>query len=86
MFDPRLRGNRHPWPVGSTILAVMTRALTLPVARAAAAIRRIVGAPDYERYVEHVRRCHPGVAPLAREAYLRDALARRYDRPGSRCC
>jgi uncharacterized short protein YbdD (DUF466 family) len=56
------------------------------LARAACVIRRVIGAPDYERYVAHVRRAHPEVAPISREAFARDALARRYDRPGSRCC
>jgi uncharacterized short protein YbdD (DUF466 family) len=49
-------------------------------------IRRIIGAPDYERYLAHVAHRHPSDAPLSREDFARDALARRYDRPGSRCC
>jgi uncharacterized short protein YbdD (DUF466 family) len=65
---------------------VIIRRLAFSLARSAAVLRRVLGAPDYERYLEHVRRRHPGLAPLSREAYLRDALARRYDRPGSRCC
>jgi uncharacterized short protein YbdD (DUF466 family) len=51
-----------------------------------ALLRRIIGAPDYESYLVHVRRHHPQDTPLTREAFARDALARRYDRPGSRCC
>lgn len=54
--------------------------------RAAAVLRRVIGAPDYERYLAHVARRHPGDIPLSRDAFARDALARRYDRPGSRCC
>lgn len=54
--------------------------------RAAWAVRRVIGAPDYERYVAHVRNAHPGTAPLSRDAFARDVLARRYERPGSRCC
>jgi uncharacterized short protein YbdD (DUF466 family) len=49
-------------------------------------LRRIIGAPDYERYLAHVAARHPETTPLSREAFARDALARRYDRPGSRCC
>jgi uncharacterized short protein YbdD (DUF466 family) len=49
-------------------------------------LRRIIGAPDYERYLEHVASRHPGATPLSREAFARDVLARRYERPGSRCC
>jgi uncharacterized short protein YbdD (DUF466 family) len=51
-----------------------------------ALIRRIIGAPDYEGYLAHVATRHPGTTPLSREAFARDALARRYERPGSRCC
>ena len=54
--------------------------------RVAAVVRRIIGAPDYESYVAHVTLRHPGCEPLGREEFARDALARRYDRPGSRCC
>jgi uncharacterized short protein YbdD (DUF466 family) len=54
--------------------------------RLALVVRRVIGAPDYERYVAHVRRAHPGATPLSREAFARDVLARRYERPGSRCC
>jgi len=49
-------------------------------------LRRIIGAPDYERYLAHVASRHPGVTPLSRDAFARDVLARRYERPGSRCC
>ena len=54
--------------------------------RAASVVRRVIGAPDYERYLAHVTRCHPTATPLSRDEFARDALARRYDRPGSRCC
>ena len=49
-------------------------------------LRRIIGAPDYESYLAHLAARHPDVTPLSREAFARDALARRYDQPGSRCC
>ena len=62
-----------------TALAALAR-------RAARVVRLVIGAPDYERYLAHVARRHPGETPLSRDAHARDALARRYDRPGSRCC
>ena len=65
----------------SAFSALLTRAQ-----HAGAVIRRIIGAPDYDRYLLHVTRRHPGTTPLTREEFARDALARRYDRPGSRCC
>jgi uncharacterized short protein YbdD (DUF466 family) len=49
-------------------------------------LRRIIGAPDHESYLEHMRMHHPERVPLSREAFAREALSRRYDRPGSRCC
>jgi uncharacterized short protein YbdD (DUF466 family) len=54
--------------------------------RVALVVRRVIGVPDYARYVAHVHRAHPGAVPLSLEAFTRDALARRYERPGSRCC
>jgi len=54
--------------------------------RAASVLRRVIGAPDYERYLAHVAHAHPRATPLSREEFARDALSRRYDRPGSRCC
>ena len=54
--------------------------------RAAEAVRRIIGVPDYERYVAHVRECHAGVAPMTREEFEKARLEDKYNRPGQRCC
>ena len=62
------------------------RAVVDFVHRAATVLRTVIGAPDYERYLAHVAQRHPGCVPLTRDEFARDALARRYDRPGSRCC
>lgn len=56
------------------------------VERIARVIRQVIGVPDYETYLAHAHRCHPGAVPMTREAFAADALARRYERPGSRCC
>jgi uncharacterized short protein YbdD (DUF466 family) len=56
------------------------------LAHAAWVIRRVLGAPDYERYLAHLRHAHPGTAPLSREAFLREAMARKFEKPGGRCC
>jgi uncharacterized short protein YbdD (DUF466 family) len=56
------------------------------VQHAASVLRRVIGAPDYERYLAHVSARHPDQTPLSRDDFARDTLARRYDRPGSRCC
>jgi uncharacterized short protein YbdD (DUF466 family) len=62
------------------------RAVVEFVYRVASVLRRVIGVPDYERYLEHLERRHPACVPLSRDEFARDALARRYDRPGSRCC
>ena len=54
--------------------------------RAAAVVRRIIGVPDYDRYVAHARRCHPGQPVLTRDEFTRQRMVERYSRPGSRCC
>lgn len=54
--------------------------------RIAAVVRRVIGVPDYERYLAHVQQRHPDTVPLTREEFARDALARRYNQPGNRCC
>ena len=50
------------------------------------AVRQILGAPDYERYLEHARRAHPGAAPLSRDEFCRRRLEERYGQMGTRCC
>lgn len=67
------------------VVSPLRRATGL-LARLAWAVRRVIGVPDYERYVTLASISHPGSALLSREAFARDALSRRYDRPGSRCC
>jgi uncharacterized short protein YbdD (DUF466 family) len=54
--------------------------------RIAAALRQVVGAPDYQRYVAHVRSCHPDAEPIGRDEFYRSRLAERYDKPGAKCC
>lgn len=46
----------------------------------------MVGVPDYDRYLAHMRSKHPDLAPLSREAFLRDRMAARYGgRAGGKC-
>ncbi len=54
--------------------------------RAAAALRTVVGAPDYERYVAHLRTRHPDVEPVGWAEFYCSRLEDRYDKPGSKCC
>lgn len=54
--------------------------------RVAAVIRRIIGVPDYEAYVAHVREHHPGQEPVSERDFHRERLSARYSQPGNRCC
>ncbi len=55
--------------------------------RAARVVRQVVGAPDYERYLEHHAACHPGAAPLSARQYYAEFVTRRFGGAGpTRCC
>ena len=56
------------------------------LAEAARVARAVLGAPDYERYLAHMRAHHAGEPPLTRDDYLRRRLEARYSKPGARCC
>ena len=49
-------------------------------------VRTIIGAPDYDRYVQHMREHHPECALASRDEFMQQRLESRYSRPGSRCC
>lgn len=49
-------------------------------------VRRVIGVPDYEAYVSHLRECHPEAEPLSHDKFVRERMEARYSRPGSRCC
>ena len=53
---------------------------------AASGARFVVGAPDYDRYVCHMKERHPDRVPLSRRDFERQRLEDRYSRPGARCC
>jgi uncharacterized short protein YbdD (DUF466 family) len=46
----------------------------------------IAGVPDYDRYLRHLRKCHPGATALSQNEFIHEQLGRRYSRQGSRCC
>jgi len=49
-------------------------------------LRQLVGVPDFDRYLEHRRLCHPGEPTLSEREFHARAVERRYGagRPG--CC
>ena len=62
------------------------RSLREMVARVHAVVLTIMGVPDYERYVRHLRDQHPDCPVPTEREFQRERLAARYERPGSRCC
>lgn len=56
------------------------------LAAAARIARTVVGAPDYDRYLAHMRHRHPAQRPLTRDEFARARMEDRYNRPGARCC
>lgn len=46
----------------------------------------MVGVPDYERYLAHMREKHPELEPLSREAFVRDRMLHRYGGAGRGRC
>jgi uncharacterized short protein YbdD (DUF466 family) len=50
------------------------------------AVRRLVGMPDYQGYVTHIRECHPERSVPSEREYYEQYLERRYGAGTSRCC
>ena len=46
----------------------------------------MVGVPDYERYLSHMREAHPGTPPLSRDAFVRARMEARYGGRASGKC
>jgi uncharacterized short protein YbdD (DUF466 family) len=54
--------------------------------RAGSYIRAVLGAPDYERYLAHMRTAHPGDRVMSETEFTHTWMNDRYNRPGTRCC
>ena len=50
------------------------------------ACRLIVGIPDYDSYLEHMRARHPGAPVLSLRDFHAQAIDRKYAKKGARCC
>jgi uncharacterized short protein YbdD (DUF466 family) len=68
-----------------TVQAIRARVAAAAI-RTAELVRRMIGVPDYDGYVAHVRAAHPGCEPLPRDAFMQQRMEDRYSRPGARCC
>ncbi len=80
MSDAR-RGRR----VRSLGSAALTRARTA-VRGVAWWYSAINGGQDYQRYVEHLRRTHPGAPVPSVKQYWRERYAEADRNPSTRCC
>ena len=56
------------------------------VRRALRIVRTMIGEPDYDQYVSHMREHHPGCEIASRDEFVRQRMESRYSRPGTRCC
>ena len=50
------------------------------------AVRRIIGAPDYEAYLARHQQIHPEAPPMSEKEFFRFAMDRRYSKASPRCC
>jgi uncharacterized short protein YbdD (DUF466 family) len=64
----------------------MTELVVSLFARGASLVRAIIGAPDYARYLQHMRTAHPGERVMSETEFNHSRMNDRYNRPGSRCC
>ncbi|MEU1524494.1 YbdD/YjiX family protein [Nocardia rhamnosiphila] len=73
------------------------RGVPAPPARGARALARgvravfryldsVVGGQDYQRYLAHMRRVHPGRPVMSERDYWRERYADAERNPGARCC
>ena len=54
--------------------------------RALRVLRQVIGAPDYELYLEHHARAHAGTPPLARREFYAEFVSWRFGSGATRCC
>jgi uncharacterized short protein YbdD (DUF466 family) len=73
-------------PAATTLGEHRAPALLAKVRRVLSVVRTIIGAPDYDRYLQHMRDHHPECQVASRDAFMQQRLESRYSRPGSRCC
>jgi uncharacterized short protein YbdD (DUF466 family) len=69
---------RFRWPTRPLALAALG-------ARLKQAFRLMVGIPDYDAYLDHCRRAHPGQQVMSYAEFFRASQDRRYRGIG-RCC
>ena len=54
------------------------------LAQSASFVRAVVGAPDYDRYLAHMRSAHPGDRVMTETEFDHNRMNDRYNKPGSK--
>jgi uncharacterized short protein YbdD (DUF466 family) len=49
-------------------------------------VRAVLGVPDYDRYLSHMRTAHPGDRIMTETEFRHTRMNDRYNRAGSKCC
>lgn len=87
------RSNRSLAEAGPSVAALLGRGgrtayswLVLWWRTGAQTARLAIGIPDYDNYVDHIRRHHPGRDPMDRDAFFHERMLARYGKGRSRCC
>ena len=60
------------------------RELGAKLRRVLRVVRTIIGAPDYDRYVQHMHDHHPECQIATRDEFMKQRLESRFSRPVSR--
>jgi uncharacterized short protein YbdD (DUF466 family) len=64
----------------------MINYLNMFFSRTASFVRAVLGVPDYERYLTHMRSAHPGDRVMSETEYRVTRMNDRYNSTGSKCC
>ena len=64
----------------------MINYITSMFSRTASIVRVVLGVPDYERYLVHMRSAHPGDRVMTETEFRHTRMNARYNKAGSKCC
>jgi len=64
----------------------MINSITSIFSRTASVVRAVLGVPDYDRYLSHMRTTHPGDRVMSETEFRHMRMNDRYNRAGSKCC
>lgn len=87
------RSNRSLADASGSVAALLRRGgrtayswLVLWWRTSAQTARLAIGIPDYDNYVDHIRRHHPERKPMDRDTFFHERMLARYGKGRSRCC